>query len=163
MLYYHHTGYPGGQKTIKARLYLENDPQEMVWRSIKGMLPKNKMRREYMKKVEIIAEGGHNYQKLGLPQFGKAVPIDYNKVFGTDNLDKENTVIVGSSLSEKEIPPQMKELKQELQEDLQKPKYMVDEPKFKENTLRRDIWDKYMKKHRYRQYRNLRNKSYRYI
>lgn len=104
-LYRHHTGFPGGLKEIPAKLYLEEKPEEMVTRSIKGMLPKNKMRAEYLKKVIIFAEGGHNLN--GLPQFGSVKPIDYNKILGTDiatdPAQRKQLKIIGSNVSEEDI------------------------------------------------------------
>jgi large subunit ribosomal protein L13 len=87
-LYRHHSGYPGGLKEIKARHYLERNATEMLMRSIKGMLPKNKMRPDYLAKVTIYEEGGHDLQKFGLPQFANMKPIDYNEVLGLTKLEQ---------------------------------------------------------------------------
>lgn len=159
-LYRHHTGFPGGLKSIQAKTYLEKNPVEMVTRSIKGMLPKNKMRALYLSKVEIIPEGGHNYQKLGLPQFGKIIPIDYNKVFGTDDLQKGK--IVHSTIKEEDMPEFLKNMEKDYDEDLMLPKYMTT-PKISENTRMSIKYTKYWRNNRFRQYRNIRNKAYRYI
>jgi len=43
-LYRHHTGYAGGLKEIEMRHLIEKDPAEVVYRAVKGMLPKNKTR-----------------------------------------------------------------------------------------------------------------------
>jgi large subunit ribosomal protein L13 len=161
-LYRHHTGYPGGQVAIKAKDYLERNPQEMVWRAIKGMTPKNRMRQLYMTKVEIIAEGGHNYQKLGLPQFGKIVPVDYNKVFGITDLTPEKAVITSSSVDESHLPDEFKGFKTEYDETQSKPRYMIT-PKFTEDNRMLTKFIKYQQLHRRRNYRNIRNKAYRYI
>jgi hypothetical protein len=64
------------------------DPEEMVKRTIKGMLPKNGMRPDFLAKVSVYAEGCEEMERLKLPQFSPIKPIDYNKIFG---LDKELT------------------------------------------------------------------------
>ena len=156
-LYRHHTGFPGGLKAIKARHYLEKDPEEMILRSIKGMLPKNKMRMEYLSKVKIYDEGGHDLYKLGLPQFAKIKPIDYNEIFGMNDLTPEKAVIIKSNIAPKDFPEEMKGFKMELEDENQ------DGPKTTVNNRMKNKYDNYMRKWRYRQYRNIRNKAYRYI
>jgi large subunit ribosomal protein L13 len=153
-LYRHHTGFPGGLKEIKARHYLEKNPSEMLLRTIKGMTPKNKLRREYLKFVKIYDEGGHDLWKLGLPQFGKVKPIDYNEIFGLNDVLSGKAKILSSNIPENELPPEMKNLERANLED---------QPKTVVNQRMKIKFDKYTKIWRYRQYRNIRNKSYRYI
>jgi len=159
-LYRHHTGFPGGLKAIKAKDYLEKNPREMVWRSIKGMLPKNKMRILFLSKVEILEEGSHNYPNL--PQFGKIKPVDYNQVFGTGNLTPENSTIVYNTFDEKDFPEEFKGFKREYDEKINKPGYMTT-PKEVEDDRMMTKYLKYTTRHRFLQYRNIRNKAYRYI
>jgi large subunit ribosomal protein L13 len=89
-LYRHHTGYPGGLVEIKAKTYMEKNPIEMITRSVKGMLPKNKMRPEFLSKLKVYPENAEELESLKLPQFGIIKPVDYNKIFGIDH-DKEFT------------------------------------------------------------------------
>ena len=42
--YYHHTGFPGGLKSITAERLLEKKPTEVVSKAIRGMLPKKPVR-----------------------------------------------------------------------------------------------------------------------
>ena len=51
--YYHHTGYLGHLKTTTAKELMATNPAEIIERSIYGMLPANKLRQEWMKKLEI--------------------------------------------------------------------------------------------------------------
>jgi large subunit ribosomal protein L13 len=155
-LYRHHTGYPGGLKEIKARHYLEKNPQEMILRSIKGMLPKNKMRNLYLSKVKIYNEGGHDLFKLGLPQFGKIKPLDYNEIFGVNKMLDEGSKIIATNMKESEIPAEFKNLKREIKDEFEEKKTVV-------NTRMKIKFDNYMRRWRYRQYRNIRNKAYRYL
>ncbi len=58
-VYYHHTGYPGGIKSITAKKLLEKKPEAILEHAIKGMLPKNKLGRSMLKKVKVYASGKH--------------------------------------------------------------------------------------------------------
>ena len=41
--YIRHTGYPGGQRSLTATEMFSKDPARLVEKSVKGMLPKNKL------------------------------------------------------------------------------------------------------------------------
>ncbi|NLH51153.1 MAG: 50S ribosomal protein L13 [Myxococcales bacterium] len=64
-LYHHHTGYPGGLKTVNAKRLLENKPEEIIKHAVRGMLPKNTMGRNLLKKLKVYsgAEHPHGAQK----------------------------------------------------------------------------------------------------
>ena len=51
--YYHHTMYPGGLKTTPMKKVYNNDPGDIIRRAVYGMLPKNKLRNEMMKRLTI--------------------------------------------------------------------------------------------------------------
>ncbi len=58
-MYYHHTGFPGGIKSINfAKLQLEN-PTKIIERAVKGMLPKNPLGREMYRKLKVYAGSEH--------------------------------------------------------------------------------------------------------
>jgi len=59
--YYHHSGYPGGLKEEGLRSLLERRPTEVVRRAVWGMLPKNRLRKEIIKKLKIFAGPDHPY------------------------------------------------------------------------------------------------------
>ena len=60
-VYYHHTGYPGGIKSIGARDQLARHPERVLEIAIKGMLPKTKMGRAMAKKLKIYAGAEHHH------------------------------------------------------------------------------------------------------
>ena len=60
--YYHHSGYPGGIKSITARELLEKRPEEMIRKAVKGMLPKNRLGRKMLKKLLVYPDGRHPHQ-----------------------------------------------------------------------------------------------------
>ncbi|OEU72343.1 MAG: 50S ribosomal protein L13, partial [Desulfuromonadales bacterium C00003107] len=53
--YYHHTGYPGGIRSINAAKLMEKKPEELVKKAVRGMLPKNTLGREMLKKLKVYA------------------------------------------------------------------------------------------------------------
>jgi large subunit ribosomal protein L13 len=57
--YYHHTGYPGGIRSITAAKLLEKKPEELVKKAVKGMLPKNKLGRQMFSKLKVYAGSDH--------------------------------------------------------------------------------------------------------
>jgi large subunit ribosomal protein L13 len=61
-VYYHHTGYPGGIKSITAEKLLEKKPEQLLIKAINGMLPKNKLQKRFMKKLKIYAGAAHPHQ-----------------------------------------------------------------------------------------------------
>ena len=58
-LYRRHTGYPGGLKAITLRRMLEIHPERVIRFAVKGMLPKNKLGRQVLKKLKIYADAEH--------------------------------------------------------------------------------------------------------
>ena len=57
--YYHHTGYPGGIRSITAEKLLEKKPEEIIKKAVKGMLPKTKLGRQLIKKLKVHSGGEH--------------------------------------------------------------------------------------------------------
>ena len=58
-IYRHHTGYIGGMKETTAREMLAKSPEKMMMLAIKGMLPKNSLGRQMLKKVRVYAGNEH--------------------------------------------------------------------------------------------------------
>ena len=61
-VYYSHTGFPGGLKSITAGNLLEKKPEELLKKAVKGMLPKNKLARHMLSKLKIYAGSEHPHQ-----------------------------------------------------------------------------------------------------
>lgn len=57
--YYRHSGYVGGIKSITARKLLESKPEEVIRKAVRGMLPKNSLGREMVKKLKVYAGSEH--------------------------------------------------------------------------------------------------------
>ena len=60
--YYNHSGFPGGLRERNAKTMIENYPEEMVERAVKGMLPKGRLGRAMAKKLFVYAGAEHKQQ-----------------------------------------------------------------------------------------------------
>lgn len=58
-IYYRHSGYPGGLKQETAAKLRERKPEELIYRAVRGMLPKNRLSREVIKKLHVYAGSEH--------------------------------------------------------------------------------------------------------
>lgn len=61
-LYRHHSLYPGGLKETPYRRLFETKPTQPVYLAVKGMLPKNSLGRQMLKKLKVYAGPEHNHQ-----------------------------------------------------------------------------------------------------
>jgi large subunit ribosomal protein L13 len=61
-MYYRHSGYIGGLKTISAKKLLEKRPEDLIRFAVKGMLPKNRLGRTLIKKLKVYSGGEHPHQ-----------------------------------------------------------------------------------------------------
>lgn len=62
--YYHHSGYAGGLRELKLEEVIEKDPSRAIREAVKGMLPKNKLAAERLKRLRVFdgAEHAHAAQ-----------------------------------------------------------------------------------------------------
>ena len=58
-IYHHHTGYPGGLKSISFEKLIDKDPERVIQGAVKGMLPKNPLGRAMFKKLKVYAGTEH--------------------------------------------------------------------------------------------------------
>lgn len=61
-VFYHHSGYPDGLKQESLRLYCEDKPDELIKKSVWGMLPKNKLGKAMLKKLKVYTGGVHPHE-----------------------------------------------------------------------------------------------------
>ncbi len=57
--YYHHSGYPGGMKSISLRDQLHTNPDRALRAAVWGMLPHNRMGRSLLKRLKIYSGSEH--------------------------------------------------------------------------------------------------------
>jgi large subunit ribosomal protein L13 len=58
-MYYRHSGFPGGIKSITAEKLLEKRPEDLIKKAVKGMLPKNSLGRQLIRKLKIYSGTDH--------------------------------------------------------------------------------------------------------
>ena len=61
-LYFTHSGYPGGDKLLSFEKMMEKDPERVLRLAVAGMLPKNRLGRQVIKKLKIYAGEKHPHQ-----------------------------------------------------------------------------------------------------
>ena len=59
--YYHHSGFPGGIKGLKLEEVVEKDPSRAIMEAVKGMLPKNKLAADRLKRLRVFADAEHTH------------------------------------------------------------------------------------------------------
>jgi len=59
---YRHSGYPGGLTAVAYRDLLAKHPEQAVERAVKGMLPKNSLGRQMLRKLKVYAGPEHPHQ-----------------------------------------------------------------------------------------------------
>ena len=61
-LAYRHSGYPGGLSATPVGQLLDKDSRKVVERAVWGMLPKNKLGRQILKKLKVYSGPTHPHQ-----------------------------------------------------------------------------------------------------
>ncbi len=59
--YYRHSGYPGGIKELRLEEVIEKDASRAIREAVKGMLPKNKLAAERMKRLRVFEGAEHTH------------------------------------------------------------------------------------------------------
>jgi len=73
-LAYRHSGYPGGLSATPVGDLLEKDARKVVEKAVWGMLPKNKLGRQVLKKLKVYSGPHHPHQAQ------KATPFEISQV-----------------------------------------------------------------------------------
>ena len=58
-LYYRHSGYPGGLKSISLDKMMQTNPTRVIEHAVKGMLPKNRLRAKMLKRLKVYVGDTH--------------------------------------------------------------------------------------------------------
>ncbi|MEK7280909.1 MAG: 50S ribosomal protein L13 [Chloroflexota bacterium] len=58
-IYYHHTGYPGGIRAQSLEDLLARHPERVIRHAVKGMLPKNALGHDLLRKLKVYAGPTH--------------------------------------------------------------------------------------------------------
>lgn len=62
--YYHHTRYIGNLKTFEFKKLKEDKPEEIIKHAVMGMLPKNKLQKEFISRLKIYRGATHPHQNV---------------------------------------------------------------------------------------------------
>ena len=57
--YWHHTGFPGGQKSRNLANMRQNFPERIIENAVKGMLPHNRLGRKMLQHLKVYQGGTH--------------------------------------------------------------------------------------------------------
>lgn len=60
--YYRHSGYPGGITATAAKRLVQLKPEELLRTAVRGMLPKNSLSRQLLKKLKVYAGPDHPHK-----------------------------------------------------------------------------------------------------
>ncbi|SVB10295.1 uncharacterized protein METZ01_LOCUS163149 [marine metagenome] len=72
--YIRYTGYPGGQRTLTAKQLFDKNPSTIIEKSVKGMLPKNKLGAALFRNLHVYNNTNHDQEAQ------KPVSINLNDV-----------------------------------------------------------------------------------
>ena len=61
-IYYRHSQYPGGLKSIDLAKLLDTHPTRVIEHAVKGMLPHNRMGRAMVRRLKVYAGDSHPHQ-----------------------------------------------------------------------------------------------------
>ena len=61
-MYHHHTGYIGNLKSINLGKLLEQHPERVLQKAVKGMLPRNPLGRAMFRKLHVYAGPEHPHE-----------------------------------------------------------------------------------------------------
>lgn len=58
-MYYRHTGYPGGLKSMSFEKMIDHKPEQVIELAVKGMIPRSPLGRAMLKKLKVYAGVDH--------------------------------------------------------------------------------------------------------
>jgi len=61
-MYHHHSGYPGGLRSMTLREVLGKHPERAIRKAVWGMVPHNRLGRKFMRKLKIYAGPNHPHE-----------------------------------------------------------------------------------------------------
>ena len=60
-MYHHHSGFPGGLRSLKLEEVIEKDPSVAIKHAVKGMIPKNKLAADRMARLRVFDGAEHTH------------------------------------------------------------------------------------------------------
>lgn len=72
-VYYRHSNYPGGLKSVSYEKLIDSDPTRVIEYAVRGMIPQNHLGRAMMKRLKVYADDNHPHKaQLEIPEGGAA-------------------------------------------------------------------------------------------
>jgi large subunit ribosomal protein L13 len=75
-IYYRYSGFPGGLKAESFEKLRERRPEAVIERAVRGMLPKNKLGRDMIRKLKVYPGKDHSHRAQAPKEFA----LDVRKV-----------------------------------------------------------------------------------
>jgi len=75
-IYYRHSGYPGGLRAETLASVREKHPERLIESAVRGMLPKNRLGRQMIRKMKVYAGADHPHEA----QMPQPLNLKYRKV-----------------------------------------------------------------------------------
>jgi len=60
--YIRHTGYPSGLRRTPYKKQMEKKPENIIFEAVKGMITRNKLRKDVLKKLKIYPDSEHPHE-----------------------------------------------------------------------------------------------------
>jgi large subunit ribosomal protein L13 len=98
--YARYTGWIGGYKVTTAKELLAKDPTQLIELAVRGMLPKNKLNREIIKKLKVYAGAEHPHKA----QVETSKPILVNPVRAVRKMAAAQVEAQASKITKKAAP-----------------------------------------------------------
>ena len=161
-IFRHHTGYAGGLHEILFIDLMRKDPQQLIRRVIKGMLPPNRTRKFLMERIKVYPGQYHPHSAMNIPQFMNQPKPDPNEILGIpksmEDVKKGYTITYEefSNTGESLAPEEFKDVPRNIDPmaDYPKAQYSLD---FMKDPRNRDIEKRFRdykrKLKRYKQYK----------
>lgn len=70
--YYSYSGYPGGLKETRFDKMIARKPEYPLTHAVKGMVPKNRLGQQIIKKLHVYAGNAHPYENMKFVNVAKA-------------------------------------------------------------------------------------------
>jgi len=61
-IYYRHSGYPGGFRSLTLAQQMTKDPTQVIYKAVAGMLPQNKLKSKRLARLKIFKDAKHDYE-----------------------------------------------------------------------------------------------------
>jgi len=75
-LYYRHSGYPGGLKSVSLEKMMQTNPTRVIEHAVKGMLPHTRLGASMMKKLKVYVGDSHPHGAQTKATQGKGITED---------------------------------------------------------------------------------------